>query len=108
MKFSSNLIVVCSMLVLAACSSDNDNPQPTLPIEPPAATLKVQVLHGSPDAPAVNVLVDGAEALSGVDYKVVGSEQLTLDEGTYSVQVDGSGFYSILQVAKCPLQTRPA
>ena len=76
------------MLVLAACSSDNDNPQPTLPIEPPAATLKVQVLHGSPDAPAVNVLVDGAEALSGVDYKV-GSEQLTLDEGTYSVQVDG-------------------
>ena len=76
------------MLVLAACSSDNDNPQPTLPIEPPAATLKVQVLHGSPDAPAVNVLVDGGEVLSDVDYKV-GSGQLTLDEGTYSVQVDG-------------------
>jgi len=76
------------MLVLAACSSDNDNPQPVQPIEPVAATLKVQVLHGSPDAPAVNVLVDGGEVLSGVDYKV-GSGQLTLDEGTYSVQVDG-------------------
>ena len=75
------------MLVLAACSSDNDNPQPIPPIEPPAATLKVQVLHGSPDAPAVNVLVDGTEVLSGVDYKV-GSEQLTLDEGTYSFQVN--------------------
>jgi hypothetical protein len=76
------------MLVLAACSSDNDNPQPTPPIEPPVATLKLQVLHGSPDAPAVNVLVDGGEVLSDVDYKV-GSGQLTLDEGTYSVQVDG-------------------
>ena len=81
-------MVVCSMLVLAACSSDDDNPRPTQPIETPPATLKVQVLHGSPDAPAVNVLVDGSEVLSGVDYKV-GSEQLTLDEGTYSVQVDG-------------------
>jgi len=75
------------MLVLAACSSDND-PPPQQPIEPPAPTLKLQVLHGSPDAPAVNVLVDGAEVLSEVDYKV-GSGQLTLDEGTYTVQVDG-------------------
>ena len=73
------------MLALAACSSDNDNPPLT---DPPAATFKVQVLHGSPDAPAVNVLVDGFEILSDVDYKV-GSEQLTLDAGTYSVQVDG-------------------
>jgi hypothetical protein len=87
MKFTNNLIVVCGMLVLAACSSDN-NPAPAQPIEPPAATLKVQVLHGSPDAPAVNVIVDGGEVLSGVDYKI-GSEQLALDVGTYSVQVDG-------------------
>ena len=81
-------MVVCSMLALAACSSDNDNPQPAQTIETPPPTLKVQVLHGSPDAPAVNVLVDRSEVLGGVDYKV-GSEQLTLDEGTYSVQVDG-------------------
>jgi len=88
MKLSTKLVVVCSMLAIAACDSDNDNVQPQQPIEPPAATLKVQVLHASPDAPAVNVLVDGAEVLSGVDYKV-GSSQLTLDEGTYTVQVDG-------------------
>jgi len=88
MKLSTKLVVVCSMLAIAACDSDNDNVQPQQPIEPPAATLKVQVLHASPDAPAVNVLVDGAEVLSGVDYKV-GSSQLTLDEGTYAVQVDG-------------------
>jgi hypothetical protein len=93
MKFSSKLLIVCSTLVLAACDSDNNsnlnnsNLQGQSAAEPPA-TLKVQVLHGSPDAPAVNVLVDGSEVLTGVDYKV-GSEQLTLGEGTYTVQVDG-------------------
>ena len=49
-------MVVCSMLVLAACDSDSDTVQAV-----PPATLKVQVLHGSPDAPAVNVLVGGSE-----------------------------------------------
>ncbi len=81
MKSLSKLIVVSSVLALAACSSDSD------PFQPPA-TLKVQVLHASPDAPAVNVLVDGSAVLSDIDYKV-GSGQLTLDVGTYSIQVDG-------------------
>lgn len=80
-------MVICSVLALAACDSDN-NSQPEQAVTQPPATLKLQVLHGSPDAPAVNVLVNGAEALSDVDYKV-GSPQLELDEGTYSVQVDG-------------------
>jgi len=80
-------LVVCSMLVLAACDSDNNNQQPAVVAQPPA-TLKVQVLHGSSDAPAVNVLVNGGEVLADVDYKI-GSAQLTLDEGTYTVQVDG-------------------
>ena len=87
MKFSSKLLTVCSMLILAACSSDN-NPVQVVTAPPPPATLKVQVLHASPDAPAVNVFVDGSEILSGVDYKQ-GSGQLVLDEGTYTVRVDG-------------------
>ena len=32
------------------------------------ATPTVRVLHASPNAPAVNILVNGEEALSGVDY----------------------------------------
>ncbi|MEJ2274655.1 MAG: DUF4397 domain-containing protein [Woeseiaceae bacterium] len=32
------------------------------------ATPTVRALHASPDAPAVNIWVNGAEALSGVDY----------------------------------------
>lgn len=88
MKFLGKFSIVISMLVLAACSSDNNSPQPSPPPPPPAPTADVQVLHGSPDAPPVNVLVDGNEVLGDVDYKV-GSARLTLDAGTYSVQVDG-------------------
>ena len=87
MKFSNSLIVLCGVLLLSACDSDNNNQQEP-PAPPPPATLKLQVLHGSPDAPAVNVFVNGGEVLSDVDYKI-GSAQLTLDEGTYTVQVDG-------------------
>jgi hypothetical protein len=88
MKLSDKLLIACSVLVLAACNSDNDAVQQVTPASDTPASLKVQVLHGSPDAPAVNVLVDGNEVLGGVDYKA-GSQQLTLDEGTYSISVDG-------------------
>jgi len=87
MKYSRKFLLISSMLVLAACDSDNDNQAEMVVAEPPA-TLSLQVLHGSSDAPAVNVLVNGDEVLSDVDYKV-GSPKLTLDEGVYSVQVDG-------------------
>ncbi|MBT5217986.1 MAG: DUF4397 domain-containing protein [Woeseia sp.] len=89
MKLSSKIIILCSMLTLGACSSDN-NPQPLQPTPSPPVTptTKVQVLHGSPDAPAVNVLLNDNQILGNVDYKV-GSGVLTLTEGTYSVQVDG-------------------
>lgn len=33
-----------------------------------AATPEIRALHASPDAPAVNILVNGATALTGVDY----------------------------------------
>ena len=88
MKLLGKLLVVSSLLGLAACDSGTTVNTPPTVTPPPPAITKVQVLHGSPDAPAVNVLVDGGEVLSGVDYKT-GSGQLSLDEGTYSIQVDG-------------------
>jgi hypothetical protein len=72
---------------LVACDSDNNAFAPP-PVNPPAATFKLQVLHASPDAPAVNVLVDGAQQLDDVDYKQ-GSAALNLDVGSYDIQVDG-------------------
>jgi hypothetical protein len=88
MKFSNTLVVACSLFALAACDSESSTTQPVPPVEVAAATLKLQVLHASPDAPAVNVFVNSNEVLSDVDYKA-GSPELPLDEGTYSISVDG-------------------
>ena len=74
----SKLLAASSLLILAACDSDDNDPAPA---EPPAPTTTVQVLHASPDAPAVNVLVNGEEALGNVDYKD-SSGWISLDAGT--------------------------
>lgn len=72
-------------LGLVACDNSNNG---LAPAGPPPETFKLQVLHASPDAPAVNVLIDGAQQLGGVDYKQ-GSAALQLDVGSYDIQVDG-------------------
>jgi hypothetical protein len=82
-----SLSVMAIGLGLAGCDSDDN-----FPVAGPAApsdTLRLQVLHASADAPAVDVLVDGTAALTDVDYKD-GSAALELDVGDYSIQVDGS------------------
>ena len=45
-------------------------------------------MHASPDAPAVDVLVDGATAIPGIDYKQA-SAATALEVGSYDIQVDG-------------------
>jgi hypothetical protein len=84
MKFLKVLFLLGGAAVLAACDSDNDAP------DPDAEFFSLQVLHGSPDAPPVNVFVDGVEVLSGVDYKQ-GSAQLGLQvrDEPYNIRVDG-------------------
>ncbi len=69
--------------VLAACS-DSDSTIATTP-SGPTGTLKV--LHGSVDAPAVNVLADGSTIITGLEFGQ-GSNPIDLPVGTYSVQVD--------------------
>lgn len=80
MKTLKSFAIVCSMLALAACDSSSNNNRDR--------SFNLQVLHGSPDAPAVNVLVDGQAVLTDFDY-MDGSGWVALDEGTYSIQVDG-------------------
>jgi hypothetical protein len=74
------LPLLAGALLLAAGCSDSDNDPP------PVGNLRV--LHASPDAPAVNVLIDGEVELAGVDYKE-GSPSLSLPAGTYEVAVEG-------------------
>ena len=52
-----------------------------------AGVSKIQVIHASPDAPAVNVLAGGAAVIEGLDY-AQSSSALTLDAGTYDVAVE--------------------
>lgn len=87
MRKISTLLVFASIFVVGACSSDNGNIA-SIPPPPPAAQFKLQVLHASADAPAVNVFVDTNEVLSAVDYKT-GSGALELDEGQYAIRVEG-------------------
>ena len=75
------LLPAALLLFLAACNDSNNNPPPATP------TSRVQVLHASPDAPAVNVSI-GSTTLSNVDYKS-GSAALVVNAGTASVKVDG-------------------
>jgi hypothetical protein len=70
-------VIAATLLLLAGCGDGND------PVSRDAA---LRVVHASPDAPDVNVLVDGAAALSNVAYKD-GSEYLALDAGTHDIAV---------------------
>ncbi|MBN1443301.1 MAG: DUF4397 domain-containing protein [Planctomycetes bacterium] len=54
------------------------------------AGTRLRVAHLSPDAPAVDIWVDGAVALSGVEFGAV-SGYLSLAAGTYRVQVTPAG-----------------
>lgn len=83
MKQTLKLSMVVAAFALAACDSDND-----VFVAVPPETFDVQILHASPDAPAVDVLVNGTAVLENVDYKV-GSGRLELDEGTYTIAVEG-------------------
>lgn len=90
MKRTNEILMVCAVLVLAACDSDSNAlvQQPAASGTPSAVTTTVEVLHASPDAPAVNVFVNDQEILSGVDFKT-GSRSIGLQEGTYTIRVDG-------------------
>jgi hypothetical protein len=55
-----------------------------------ADPAKVRVLHGSPDAPAVDVVVDGTTVLTAVPFGAI-SDYLTVPAGTHRVQVFATG-----------------
>lgn len=55
-----------------------------------AGTAKVRVIHASPDAPAVDVFVNGNKALSNVPF-FTASDYLDLPAGSYRVQVAPTG-----------------
>ena len=51
---------------------------------------RVRVLHASPDAPAVDVLVDGAKVIEGLPYREY-TEYLSLPAGSHEIRVNVTG-----------------
>lgn len=62
----------------AACSNSDDN------------EARIRVFHASPDAPNVDVLVDGGRVLENVPYKVA-SDFLPVESGDTRIQVNVAG-----------------
>jgi hypothetical protein len=65
----------------------------------PAGKAGVRVWHLSPDAPKVDIWVNGKKVLSGVPYKKT-SSYLSLDAGTYRIQVAVAGTKKIVLTAR--------
>ncbi|HEU5175752.1 MAG TPA: DUF4397 domain-containing protein [Gemmatimonadaceae bacterium] len=76
-------IALAAVLAIATTGCDDD---PTAP----AATAELRVVHASPDAPNVDVLVDGATALTNVAYRGV-SAYLDVPAGTRALAVRPTG-----------------
>jgi hypothetical protein len=93
MKFPSVLglsaIAVAAVATLAAAwpaSSDHADTS----ADDPSATGRVRVVHMSPDAPPVDIVVNGAPAITNLAFKEA-SAYAALPDGTYDVAVTPAG-----------------
>lgn len=75
-------LLLAATAVTAACS-DDDNTGPD-------GEARVRVVHASPDAPAVDILVDDAEVLADVPYRAA-SGYLEVAPGQRNLKVNAAG-----------------
>ena len=68
-----------------------------------AGDAHVRVLHASPDAPAVDIYVNGTKAISDLAFGKA-SDWATLPAGTYDVRVTPAGQTATVIEAQLPLQ----
>jgi len=67
---------IISLGLIAGCSDDNDR-----------ETAQIRVIHASPDAPAVNVKLEGNESISNLDY-AESSGYLVIDAAPQDIAVE--------------------
>lgn len=75
------LAALAAAAVMTGCSDDDKTG--------PNGTAQVRVVHASPDAPAVDVLVDNGVVLNGVTYKQ-SSDYLDVPAGTRNIKVQAT------------------
>ncbi len=83
-----SVAILSSVLVLTGCDDDDDPivEEVVMPEEPMVADIRV--LHASPDAPAVNIWINGEVAIEDLDY-AESSGYARLDAGSYDIDVEG-------------------
>lgn len=79
------LAIAAAPLTLAACSDDEDSPT-----APSAGSAQVRVAHLSPDAPAVDVYVNGSRAVNGAAFRDV-TGYLAVPAGSVNIRVTPAG-----------------
>jgi LPXTG-motif cell wall-anchored protein len=75
--FAISLVLVLSLALATSALAQDD-------------MARVRVVHASPDAPAVDVWVDGSIAFSNAPFKGI-TDYASLGAGTYNVQVSPTG-----------------
>jgi hypothetical protein len=94
------LVALLAVTAVAACSDDSE---PLGSIQPAA---NVRIVHASPDAPNVDVLVDDAVALTNVGYRAA-SAYLTVAPGSRRLRVRAAGLPDVVPIdATVPLVNR--
>ena len=86
-----------AVALVAGCSDDDSNTGPATP-----TVAGVRVVHASPDAPSVDVLVDDAQVLTGVPY-LGSSSYLEVPTGTRNVKVNAAGTSTTVIDADLPV-----
>jgi hypothetical protein len=83
MKLKLLTLMLAATAVTAACSDDDNNTEPE-------TQSRVRVVHASPDAPNVDVLLDNSQVLSDVPY-LASSAYLETSAGDHNLKVNAAG-----------------
>lgn len=97
LRFMLPAMAILATLSLTSCGSDNDN-------DPMAPTPRARIMavHASPDAPAVDLLVDGAVAGSGLAFPN-NTGYLDVAAGTRNVKANVAGTTTTVIDADVPV-----
>jgi hypothetical protein len=95
-RLSTLALAATAVVTLASCSNDDSNPVA------PATTGRVMAVHASPDAPAVDLLVDGSVAGSGLAFPS-NTAYLAVSSGTRNLKVNVGGTTTTVVDANLPV-----
>lgn len=87
--FGQVKLVAALVGALAVTACDDDDPIS------PSTTALVRVVHASPDAPNVDVLVDGAAVLTNVPFKAA-SDYLSVPTGNRNLRIRAAGTSTVV------------